>query len=341
MQRSELAPFTFADDWHRIVFVNGRYDASLSHLTGLPDGVRVLPLAQAYDELPILVEQHLLALERHDVGDDPPAGHERIPAAIKDARNREPAADEHRIRTRKAVEGFRRAATDDAQRRDPEAQRVGLDTLGPVVTCLDCDCSGGWLGAHPLDRNRPAAGPDVPQQRTGHRAKRGDGGGAYVTLRQLTIGLEGIVGQTGDKRVQWRPGRGAALDRDRVQRVDCGVAPGLGSALGDVLDLVPELLEDDEAARSEATVAQHIGDLARAGAARGVDDETAPRLQQARDDLGSPRDAADQLDLGSGPIESSAGEREGGDVGMHDEPPGRQATGERGADAMQHRVAAG
>jgi Fe-S cluster assembly protein SufD len=57
--KARLKAFAFSDAWHQIVFVNGRYDASLSSLAALPDGVRVLPLAQAYDELPILVEQHL------------------------------------------------------------------------------------------------------------------------------------------------------------------------------------------------------------------------------------------------------------------------------------------
>jgi Fe-S cluster assembly protein SufD len=56
----QLAPFTFgADDWHTLVFVNGRFDATLSRTAGLPDGVQVLPLARAYDELPLLLEQHM------------------------------------------------------------------------------------------------------------------------------------------------------------------------------------------------------------------------------------------------------------------------------------------
>jgi Fe-S cluster assembly protein SufD len=56
----QLAPFTFgASGWHTLVFVNGRYDASLSSVAGLPDGVSVLPLARAYDELPLLLEQHV------------------------------------------------------------------------------------------------------------------------------------------------------------------------------------------------------------------------------------------------------------------------------------------
>jgi Fe-S cluster assembly protein SufD len=57
---AQLAPFTFgAIGWHTLVFVNGRFDASLSSVGGLPDGVSVLPLARAYDELPLLLEQHL------------------------------------------------------------------------------------------------------------------------------------------------------------------------------------------------------------------------------------------------------------------------------------------
>ena len=56
----QLAPFSFrATNWHTLVFVNGRFDASLSGVAGLPDGVTVLPLARAYDELPLLVEQNI------------------------------------------------------------------------------------------------------------------------------------------------------------------------------------------------------------------------------------------------------------------------------------------
>jgi Fe-S cluster assembly protein SufD len=59
VQASELAPFVFEHDWHLITFVNGRFDASLSRLASLPEGVRVLPMAEAYDALPLLLEQHL------------------------------------------------------------------------------------------------------------------------------------------------------------------------------------------------------------------------------------------------------------------------------------------
>ena len=57
---AQVAPFSFGStDWHTLVFVNGRFDAALSRTDGLPDGVQVLPLARAYDELPLLLEQHI------------------------------------------------------------------------------------------------------------------------------------------------------------------------------------------------------------------------------------------------------------------------------------------
>ena len=57
---AQLEPFTFgATDWHTLVFVNGRYDAALSSAKGLPDGVTLVPLKRAYEELPLLVEQYL------------------------------------------------------------------------------------------------------------------------------------------------------------------------------------------------------------------------------------------------------------------------------------------
>jgi Fe-S cluster assembly protein SufD len=57
---AQLEPFTFgASGWHTLVFVNGRFDAARSSTAGLPDGVSVLPLARAYDELPLLLEQHV------------------------------------------------------------------------------------------------------------------------------------------------------------------------------------------------------------------------------------------------------------------------------------------
>ncbi len=43
----------------RLVFVNGRFSPTLSHVDGVPAGVRVMSLASALHEEPTLVEQHL------------------------------------------------------------------------------------------------------------------------------------------------------------------------------------------------------------------------------------------------------------------------------------------
>ena len=60
VKRADLLAHTFGhDEWYTAVFVNGRFDAALSSLGGLPAGVRVLPLAQAFAEMPDLVERHL------------------------------------------------------------------------------------------------------------------------------------------------------------------------------------------------------------------------------------------------------------------------------------------
>jgi Fe-S cluster assembly protein SufD len=57
---ADLEPFLFGHpEWPRLVFVNGRYAEGLSHVRGLPAGVRVLDLAQAVEEEGDLVERHL------------------------------------------------------------------------------------------------------------------------------------------------------------------------------------------------------------------------------------------------------------------------------------------
>jgi Fe-S cluster assembly protein SufD len=67
---AELAPFTFSGGrWPTVVFVNGRFDAERSSLGNLPEGVRVLPLAQALAERPELAERHLARVA--DVNDQP------------------------------------------------------------------------------------------------------------------------------------------------------------------------------------------------------------------------------------------------------------------------------
>ena len=53
-----LAPFTFGhSEWPRLAFVNGRFAPELSNTDHLPNGVHVVDLRRAWEELPELVEQ--------------------------------------------------------------------------------------------------------------------------------------------------------------------------------------------------------------------------------------------------------------------------------------------
>jgi Fe-S cluster assembly protein SufD len=57
VQASDLTQFAFADDWHTAVFVNGRFAPELSSLEHLDQGVRFLPLADAWTSAPELVQR--------------------------------------------------------------------------------------------------------------------------------------------------------------------------------------------------------------------------------------------------------------------------------------------
>lgn len=55
----QLAPYMFDASWPTLVFVNGAYCAALSRVDSLPAGIRVLPLANAVDELGTVISRHL------------------------------------------------------------------------------------------------------------------------------------------------------------------------------------------------------------------------------------------------------------------------------------------
>ena len=63
----QLAAFTFGQAaWPTLVFVNGRFDASLSRLDALPEGVRALPWADALRDEPELLERTVGTIARAD-----------------------------------------------------------------------------------------------------------------------------------------------------------------------------------------------------------------------------------------------------------------------------------
>ncbi len=55
----QLAPYRFSTSWPTLVFVNGVHAPSLSNIGELPDGIRVMPLAQAVSELGDVVARQL------------------------------------------------------------------------------------------------------------------------------------------------------------------------------------------------------------------------------------------------------------------------------------------
>ncbi len=59
IDEAALAPYTFGSEWPLLVFMNGRFNVSLSSLDRLPDGVRVLSLAQAAMDEPELLSRCL------------------------------------------------------------------------------------------------------------------------------------------------------------------------------------------------------------------------------------------------------------------------------------------
>lgn len=60
---ADVARFGFGQQgWHTMVFVNGHHAPALSTLEAIPPGVRVLPLAEAMEAMPGLVQRHLGAV---------------------------------------------------------------------------------------------------------------------------------------------------------------------------------------------------------------------------------------------------------------------------------------
>ena len=57
---ADVAELVIGDpEWHRLVFVNGRFEASLSAFAARPAEVRVMTLAEALKEAPEFVAEHL------------------------------------------------------------------------------------------------------------------------------------------------------------------------------------------------------------------------------------------------------------------------------------------
>jgi Fe-S cluster assembly protein SufD len=63
---SDLEAYLVDPEWHRLVFVNGRLEPSLSQFAELPEGVLLAPLSEVLKEEPAWAEQHLGSLAAFD-----------------------------------------------------------------------------------------------------------------------------------------------------------------------------------------------------------------------------------------------------------------------------------
>ncbi len=63
---SDLEAYLVDPEWHRLVFVNGKLEPSLSQFAGLPAEVQLAPLSEVLKEEPAWAEQHLGSLAAFD-----------------------------------------------------------------------------------------------------------------------------------------------------------------------------------------------------------------------------------------------------------------------------------
>jgi Fe-S cluster assembly protein SufD len=62
----DLTPYVIDQEWHRLVFVNGRLEPALSQFAGLPAEVQLAPLSDMLREEPEWMEKHLGSLAGFD-----------------------------------------------------------------------------------------------------------------------------------------------------------------------------------------------------------------------------------------------------------------------------------
>ena len=136
-------------------------------------------------------DQQRLHLQRHGVGDEPPA---RAAAPRARRRARPDRCRRRRGRSRPAAAG-RRAPPAPRPRRLAGRARRGRRRCGGCARRGRARASTA-IGAerrmaqHPLDADRAGAGADVPEQLAAARRERGEGDGADLALGDLAVVLE-------------------------------------------------------------------------------------------------------------------------------------------------------
>ena len=282
-----------------------------------------------------------LGFQRDGVRHKPAARTQPGPAGVEHAWARDPATDEDGVRRRQLGQRVRRPSPDDLQRR--HAQRLGVrdDPAGARLVALDGHRAAGPVGTQPLDRDRPVARPDVPQQLPRPRREEGEGDGADLPLGELPVVVVGVVGQARHLGADRRPGVGDARNGDDVQRVAWRVGPAACRCVHHALLAAAQAGEHAHRRPAVPRVDQQGGERARRRCVLAEHQQPCAGRQDATDTGERPGDDADDLDPVDGPPHPGA--RQGHRRGVrHDvQSVGAEHAGERGADAVEHRVAAG
>ena len=168
-----------------------------------------------------------------------------------------------------------------------------------------------------------------------------EGDGADLALGELPVVVVGVVGQARHLGADRRTGVGDARDGDDVQRVAGRVHPVARGPLLRALVRRAQPGEHGHRRRAVPGVDQQPGD--RVGGRRILAQHQHPRArcEHATNPGERPGDRADDLDPVDGPPEPRARQRHRRGVRDDVQPVRPEHAGEGGADAVEHRVAAG
>ena len=161
-----------------------------------------------------------LRLQRHRVDDQPAARRQRFDIGLQGALGGRAAADEDGVRRGQIPGGVGRAALDDAQRGNPERERVAGDARRAFGMMFDRDGAIGDVGEHPFDGNRTRPGADIPEEFAAPGRQGAQRHRAGLALGDLAVVLEEIVRKAGHAGNDARALARDDLERDGVQRGD-------------------------------------------------------------------------------------------------------------------------
>ena len=280
-----------------------------------------------------------LALDRHHVRHQTPAGRERGPTAFEQVGLGDPPAHEDRVGGAQTFQGRDRATIHDLDPRDAECGAVRGDHLQAAAVGLDGDRAAPGMRAHPFDADGAAAGADVPEQLARRRPQRGQGDRPDLPLGELAVVLVELVGEARGARDRWDTRVRHALDGQGVQ-VRSRVTRSIrirGRRMAPLV-LPAQVGQHREPASAVAALAQqprHLGGGARVRAQR---QQPRTGLDEGLHQGQGPAVQAQGLHRLRRPAESCAGETERGRGGDDPHRFASEPLRQDGADAVAGRI---